>query len=62
MRPSMVIALGIGLFSILAANFLKPASVLQFNKRFIAIKKQKSALAIEQGIFNDALMKRSFGR
>lgn len=54
MWPSMVIALGIGLFSILAANFLKPASLLQFNKRFIAIKKQKSALAIEQGIFNDA--------
>lgn len=54
MWPSMVIAFGIGIFSILSANFLKPASLLQFNKRFIAIKKQKSALAIEQGIFNDA--------
>lgn len=54
MWPSMLIAFGIGIFSILSANFLKPASLLQFNKRFIAIKKQKSALAIEQGIFNDA--------
>jgi lipopolysaccharide export system permease protein len=53
MLPSMVIACGIGLFSLFAANFLKPASLLQFNKRFIAIRKQKSALAIEQGIFNN---------
>lgn len=54
MMPSLMIAVSIGLFSILSANFLKPASLLQFNKRFLAIKKQKSALAIEQGIFNDA--------
>lgn len=54
MWSSIIIAVGIGIFSIISANFLKPAALLQFNKRFIAIKKQKSALAIEQGIFNDA--------
>ena len=54
MWSGILIAVGIGIISILSANFLKPASLLQFNKRFIAIKKQKSALAIEQGIFNDA--------
>lgn len=54
MVPSMVVAFFIGLFSLFAANFLKPASLLQFNKRFLAIRKQKSALAIEEGIFNSA--------
>lgn len=54
MLPSLMIAIGIGLLSLFSANFIKPAAQLQFAKRFIAIKKQKSALAIEQGIFNDA--------
>lgn len=54
MVPSLVIACGIGLFSLFASNFLKPAALLQFNKRFFAIRKQKSALAIEEGIFNHA--------
>jgi lipopolysaccharide export system permease protein len=54
MAPSICIAAFIGLFSIFSANYLKPASLLQFNKRFLAIRKQKSALAIEEGIFNNA--------
>ena len=54
MAPSIGIAVFIGLFSIFSANYLKPASLLQFNKRFLAIRKQKSALAIEEGIFNNA--------
>lgn len=54
MVPSIVVAGCIGLFSIFASNFLKPASLLQFNKRFLAIRKQKSTLAIEEGIFNNA--------
>lgn len=54
MLPAVVLSMGIGLFSIFSANFLKPASLLQFNKRFLAIRKQKSALAIEEGIFNNA--------
>ena len=54
MFPGILVASLIGLFSILSANYLKPASLLQFNKRFLAIRKQKTALAIEEGIFNDA--------
>lgn len=58
MLPGVVIACLVGLFSIISANFLKPAALLQFNKRFTAIRKQKSTLAIEQGIFNDAFNER----
>lgn len=54
MIPGLVVASLIALFSIFASNYLKPVSLLQFNKRFQTIKKQKAALAIEQGIFNDA--------
>ena len=54
MLPGVIVACLIGFFSIISANFLKPAALLQFNKRFITIRKQKSSLAIEEGIFNDA--------
>lgn len=54
MVPGIVVAVFIALFSLLASNYLKPAALLQFNKRFIAIRKQKTALAIEEGIFNYA--------
>ncbi|MBK9254372.1 MAG: LptF/LptG family permease [Saprospiraceae bacterium] len=54
MLPGLFIAVFVGLFSIFASNYLKPASNLQFQKRFISLRKQKSALSIEQGIFNDA--------
>ncbi|MBK9734663.1 MAG: LptF/LptG family permease [Saprospiraceae bacterium] len=54
MLPSIFVAILIGLFSLLASNFLKPAANLQFQKRFTALRKQKSALAIEEGIFNNA--------
>ncbi len=54
MLPSLVVAILIGLFSLFASNYLKPAANLQFQKRFLSLRKQKSALSIEQGIFNDA--------
>ncbi len=54
LMPGFMIACFIGLFSLVASNFLKPASLLQFNKRFISIRKAKSTLAIEEGIFNNA--------
>jgi lipopolysaccharide export system permease protein len=54
LMPGFVIACFIGLFSLVASNFLKPASFYQFNKRFLAIRKAKSSLAIEEGIFNNA--------
>jgi lipopolysaccharide export system permease protein len=54
MLPGIMIATGIGFYSIVASNFLKPSANLQFQKRFVALRKQKAALAIEEGIFNDA--------
>jgi lipopolysaccharide export system permease protein len=54
MAPGMAIALLIGVYSLLASNFFKPAANLQFQKRLISLRKQKSALAIEEGIFNYA--------
>ena len=54
MLPSLVVAILIGAFSLFASNYLKPAANLQFQKRFLSLRKQKSALSIEQGIFNDA--------
>lgn len=54
MLPSLMVAILIGLFSLFASNYLKPAANLQFQKRFLSLRKQKSALSIEQGIFNDA--------
>lgn len=54
MVPGIVVASLIAMFSIFASNYLKPVSLLQFNKRFQTIRKQKAALAIEEGIFNNA--------
>jgi lipopolysaccharide export system permease protein len=54
MLPSFFVALLVAGFSLFASNYLKPAANLQFQKRFLALRKQKSALAIEEGIFNDA--------
>jgi lipopolysaccharide export system permease protein len=61
MIPGLVVASLIALFSIFASNYLKPVSLLQFNKRFQTIRKQKAALAIEQGISMMHLEKRSSG-
>jgi lipopolysaccharide export system permease protein len=45
MMPGFVIAVLIGIYSLFASNFLKPAANLQFQKRLIALRKQKTALA-----------------
>ena len=42
MLPSLMVAIFIGLFSLFASNYLKPAANLQFQKRFISLRKQKS--------------------
>ena len=52
MRPAIYIALGTAFFSIFASNFLKPRANYLFLKRFTALRKQKPALTIEEGIFN----------
>ena len=53
MRPGIVLAIFTTLFSLFASNYLKPAANFQFKKRFDHIRRQKSNLAIEEGVFND---------
>ncbi|MCB9310238.1 MAG: LptF/LptG family permease [Lewinellaceae bacterium] len=53
MVPSILIAVGVGMFSFVSSNYLKPAANLQFKKRFISMRKENSVLAFEEGIFND---------
>lgn len=52
MRPAIYIAVGTALFSIVSSNFFKPRANYMFMKRFTALRKQKPALTIEEGIFN----------
>jgi len=51
--PGFSIAILIAMFSFLSSNILKPAANFQFQKKFMALRNQKAALAFEEGIFND---------
>lgn len=52
MGIGIVIAVFTAAFSLLASNYLKPRANYKFLYRYNAIKKQKPALSIEEGIFN----------
>ncbi len=52
MRPAIFIAVMTGLFSLVAANYLKPKANYKFQSRFNAIRKQKASLTIEEKVFN----------
>lgn len=53
MRPAIYLSVATALFSVFASNYVKPISTYQFKKRFDLIRKQKSTLSIEEGIFNN---------
>ncbi len=53
MRPLMVCSACIGLFSYLCSDFIIPIANLQFKSRLYDIRKQKPALTLEKGIFNE---------
>ncbi len=53
MGAGIVIAVFTAFFSLFASNYLKPLANYQFQKKFIALRKQKSALSIEEKVFND---------
>ena len=53
MRPGIYMSVFTFFLSLFASNYLVPVANFQFVKRFDAIKRQKSGLAIEEGIFND---------
>lgn len=52
MRSGILIAIATFLLSLLASNYLAPKANFEFMSRMTAIRKQKPALSIEQGIFN----------
>ena len=52
MGMGILIAILTSLFSLFASNYLKPRANYKFIYRYNAIKRQKPALSIEEGIFN----------
>ncbi len=53
MRPVILVAAGIGFFSYVCSDFLIPIANLKFKSRLYDIRKQKPALTLEKGIFNE---------
>jgi len=53
MRPLMVVAFVISIFSFFCSNNLMPVSNLKFKSRLFDIRNQKPTLSLEEGAFND---------
>ncbi len=53
MRGLMFCAAAIGVFSYACSDFIMPIANLQFKSRLYDIRKQKPALTIEKGVFNE---------
>lgn len=53
MLPLILVAGGIAYFSYFCSNFLIPIANLQFKSRLYDIRKQKPALTLEAGVFNE---------
>ena len=53
MRALIALALSISIFSYVCSDFLIPIANLKFKSRLFDIRKQKPALTIEEGVFNE---------
>jgi lipopolysaccharide export system permease protein len=53
MRSLIIAGIVVSLFSYVCSNFLIPIANLQFKTRLYDIRKQKPALTLEQGVFNE---------
>jgi lipopolysaccharide export system permease protein len=53
MRPLALTAVGVAVFSWICSNYLIPIANLQFKTRLYDIRKQKPALTLEAGVFNE---------
>jgi len=53
MRSLIFCAAGIGLFSYICSDFIIPISNLEFKSRLYDIRRQKPALTLEKGVFNE---------
>lgn len=53
MRPLLIFCTFITAFSFICSNYLSPLAKLKYNARLYDIRRQKPALAIEEGVFTD---------
>ncbi len=53
MRSLIIASTAIAVFSYICSDYLSPMANLKFKSRLYDIRKQKPALAIEEGVFND---------
>ncbi|MCB0533733.1 MAG: LptF/LptG family permease [Saprospiraceae bacterium] len=53
MRSMIIMAAGIAFFSYICSDFLIPIANLKFKSRLYDIRKQKPALTLEKGVFNE---------
>lgn len=53
MTPILVFCAGIAVFSFICSDYLSPLAKLKYNARLYDIRRQKPALAIEEGVFSD---------
>lgn len=53
MRSLIICAVGISLFSYICSDFIIPISNLKFKSRLFDIRRQKPALTLEPGVFNE---------
>ncbi|MEQ1746129.1 MAG: LptF/LptG family permease [Saprospiraceae bacterium] len=52
-RSLAIVAIGVSLFSYVCADFLIPEAMLKFRSRLYDVRRQKPALALEKGVFNE---------
>ena len=52
-RPIVLFCTAVGLFSYICSDFLSPLAKLKYNARLYDIRRQKPALAIDEGVFSD---------
>jgi lipopolysaccharide export system permease protein len=52
-RPMLVFCISIAIFSYVCGDILSPLAKLKYNARLYDIRRQKPALAIEEGVFSD---------
>jgi lipopolysaccharide export system permease protein len=53
MTPILLFCVGIAAFSFICSDYLSPLAKLKYNARLYDIRRQKPALAIEEGVFSD---------
>jgi len=53
LRSLIVVSVGISFFSYICSDFLIPVAMLKFKSRLYDVRKQKPALTLEKGVFNE---------